>query len=105
MLPWDQDPTLAAFPKTPADGQLPVLETRAKIHAMPWHRQKLTLIVSSVRHFVEERRAAGFHVEHRLADDYASGVAASRRSRSGRSRRSSTRWRRRSGPSTPGFGR
>lgn len=76
VLPWDQDPTLAAFPKTPADGQLLVLETRAKIHAMPWHRQKLTLIVSSVRHFVEERRAAGFHVEHRLADDYASGVAA-----------------------------
>ncbi|MDP3236182.1 MAG: cryptochrome/photolyase family protein [Myxococcales bacterium] len=76
VLPWDQDPTLAAFPKTPVDGQLLVLETRAKIHAMPWHRQKLTLIVSSVRHFVEERRAAGFHVEHRLADDYASGVAA-----------------------------
>lgn len=74
VLPWDQDPTLAAFPKTPADGQLLVLETRAKIHAMPWHRQKLTLIVSSLRHFVEERRAAGFHVEHRLADDYASGV-------------------------------
>ncbi|MBL8922957.1 MAG: cryptochrome/photolyase family protein [Myxococcaceae bacterium] len=76
VLPWDQDPTLAAFPKTPAEGQLLVLETRAKVHALPWHRQKLTLIVSSVRHFVEERRAAGFHVEHRLADDYASGVRA-----------------------------
>jgi deoxyribodipyrimidine photolyase-related protein len=76
VLPWDQDPTLAAFPKTPAEGHLLVLETRAKVHAMPWHRQKLTLIVSSVRHFVEERRAAGFHVEHRLADDYASGVQA-----------------------------
>ncbi|MCA2977505.1 MAG: cryptochrome/photolyase family protein [Myxococcaceae bacterium] len=76
VLPWDQDPSLSAFPKTPADGQLLVLETRAKVHAMPWHRQKLTLIVSSLRHFVEERRAAGFHVEHRLADDYASGVEA-----------------------------
>lgn len=76
VLPWDQDPTLAAFPKTPADGQLLVLETRAKVHALPWHRQKLALIVSSLRHFVEERRAKGFHVEHRLADDYASGVTA-----------------------------
>ncbi|MDX2011409.1 MAG: cryptochrome/photolyase family protein [Myxococcaceae bacterium] len=76
VLPWDQDPTLAAFPKSPADGQLLVLETKAKVHAMPWHRQKLTLIVSSLRHFVEERRAAGFHVEHRLADDYASGLEA-----------------------------
>lgn len=76
VLPWDQDPTLSAFPKTPADGQLLVLETRAKVHAMPWHRQKLTLIVASLRHFIEERRAAGFHVEHRVADDYASGVEA-----------------------------
>jgi deoxyribodipyrimidine photolyase-related protein len=74
VLPWDQDPTLAAFPKTPADGQLLVLETKAKVHALPWHRQKLTLLVSALRHFVEERRAAGFHVEHRVADDYASGI-------------------------------
>ncbi len=76
VLPWDLDPTLAAFPKTPADGQLLVLETRAKVHALPWHRQKLAMLVSALRHFVEERRAAGFHVEHRVADDYASGVEA-----------------------------
>ncbi|MFZ5442363.1 MAG: cryptochrome/photolyase family protein [Myxococcota bacterium] len=76
VLPWDLDPTLAAFPRTPADGQLLVLETRAKVHALPFHRQKLTLIVSALRHFVEERRAAGFHVEHLVADDYASGVEA-----------------------------
>lgn len=76
VLPWDQDPSLAAFPSSPEAGQLLVLETRAKVHALPWHRQKLTLIVSSLRHFVEERRAAGFHVEHRLADDYAKGVSA-----------------------------
>ncbi len=75
VLPWDQDVTLAAYPKTPDDGHLLVLETRAKVHALPWHRQKLTLIVSSLRHFVAERRAAGFHVEHRLADSYAEGIA------------------------------
>lgn len=74
VLPWDLDPSLSAFPKTPADGQLLVLETKSKIHAMPWHRQKLTLVVSALRHFVQERRAAGFHVEHRVADDYASGI-------------------------------
>jgi len=33
VLPWDLDPTLAAFPRTPADGQLLVLETRAKVLA------------------------------------------------------------------------
>ena len=74
VLPWDLDPTLAAFPKTPTDGQLLVLETRAKPAALPFHRQKLTMLVSALRHFVAERRAAGFHVEHRVADDYASGI-------------------------------
>jgi deoxyribodipyrimidine photolyase-like uncharacterized protein len=56
VLPWDLDASLAAFPETPAEGQLLVLETRAKVHALPWHRQKLTLLVSALRHFVEERR-------------------------------------------------
>lgn len=74
VLPWDLDPRLAAFPRTPADGQLAVLETRAKPAALPFHRQKLALVVSALRHFVAERRAAGFHVEHLVADDYATGV-------------------------------
>lgn len=74
VLPWDLDPRLAAFPRTPADGPLLVLETRAKPTALPFHRQKLALVVSALRHFVAERRAAGFTVEHRVADDYATGV-------------------------------
>ena len=74
VLPWDLDASLAAFPRRPQDGQLLVLETRAKVRALPFHRQKLTMLVSALRHFVAERRAAGFHVEHRVADDYATGV-------------------------------
>jgi deoxyribodipyrimidine photolyase-related protein len=74
VLPWDLDPALSAFPRSPADGQLLVLETRAKPAALPFHRQKLALVVSALRHFVVERRAAGFHVEHRIADDYATGI-------------------------------
>jgi deoxyribodipyrimidine photolyase-related protein len=74
VLPWDLDSRLAAFPKTPQDGQLLVLETRAKLTALPFHRQKLTLVLSALRHFVQERRAAGFHVEHRVSDDYATAV-------------------------------
>ncbi|HEY1086132.1 MAG TPA: cryptochrome/photolyase family protein [Archangium sp.] len=76
VLPWDLDPTLAAFPKKPADGELLVLETKAKVNALPWHRQKLTLVVSALRHFTEERRAAGFTVHHVVAEDYASGIEA-----------------------------
>ncbi|MDX2088885.1 MAG: cryptochrome/photolyase family protein [Kofleriaceae bacterium] len=74
VLPWDLDPRLSAFPRTPRDGQLVVLETRAKPLALPFHRQKLALVVSALRHFVAERRAAGFVVEHLVADDYATGV-------------------------------
>lgn len=76
VLPWDQDVRLPAFPRSPADGQVLVLESRAKLTALPWHRQKLALIVSSLRHFVAELREAGYHVEHRLADDYAQGIRA-----------------------------
>lgn len=74
VLPWDLDARLGAFPRTPADGWLLVLESRAKPAALPFHRQKLTMLLSALRHFVVEQRARGFHVEHRVADDYASGV-------------------------------
>ncbi|MCA9518351.1 MAG: cryptochrome/photolyase family protein [Myxococcales bacterium] len=74
MLPWDLDPDLAAFPRTPDDGDLLVLETRAKPAALPFHRQKLAMLLSALRHFVVERREAGFRVHHVVADDYATGV-------------------------------
>jgi deoxyribodipyrimidine photolyase-related protein len=74
VLPWDLDPRLSAFPRTPDEGQLLVLETRAKPRALPFHRKKLVLVVSALRHLVLERRAAGFHVEHRVADDWTTGV-------------------------------
>lgn len=75
VLPWDLDPRLAAFPRGPELGQLLVLETQAKVTALPFHRQKLAMLVSALRHFVQERRAKGFHVEHRVATDYATGIA------------------------------
>lgn len=74
VLPWDLDCRMSAFPRTPDEGQLLVLETRAKVRALPFHRKKLVLVVSALRHFVSQRRAAGFHVEHRVADDWADGV-------------------------------
>lgn len=74
VLPWDLHPSQSAFPKTPREGSLVVLESRAKANALPFHRQKLAMVVSALRHFTEERRAAGFHVEHVVADDYASGI-------------------------------
>ncbi|HJV90469.1 MAG TPA: cryptochrome/photolyase family protein [Holophagaceae bacterium] len=74
VLPWDLDPRLAAFPARPADGWLLVVESRAKPGALPWHRQKLLMVLAALRHFVQARRAEGYHVVHVVAEDYASAL-------------------------------
>jgi deoxyribodipyrimidine photolyase-related protein len=74
VLPWDLNAALGVMPRRPEDGWLLALESRSKLKAMPWHRQKLLLVISALRHFVQEMRAKGFHVEHRFAEDYATGV-------------------------------
>lgn len=51
-----------------------MVESRAKGRALPWHRQKLVLVLSAQRHFVEELRRAGHEVELIQAEDYASGI-------------------------------
>jgi deoxyribodipyrimidine photolyase-related protein len=75
VLPWDLDFTLRSFPKTPRDGYLLVLESQSKPKALPFHRQKMVLILSALQHFAQEARDLGFHVEHRFSNDYAQGVA------------------------------
>lgn len=74
ILPWDLHPELAILPRHPEDGWVLVLESRAKPRALPWHRQKLLLVLSAQRRFVAELRAKGFYVVHRAAADYATGL-------------------------------
>ena len=52
------------------------VESLAMGARLPWHRQKLTLVLSAMRHFADALRAEGHAVDYRRADDYASGVRA-----------------------------
>lgn len=56
-----------------------VIESRAKLGARPWHRQRAHLVLTALRRFVDELRDAGFEVDHRLAPTFTAGLAAHRR--------------------------
>ena len=74
ILPWDLHPDLAILPRRPEDGWILLLESRAKPRALPWHRQKLLMLLAAQRRFGAELRAQGFQVIHRVAEDYATGI-------------------------------
>ena len=45
------------------------IESRKTFGKLPYHRHRLVLILSAMRHFAEERRAEGWEIEyHRLGD-------------------------------------
>ena len=71
VAPWDLDARLAVFQ---GDGPLVFVESRQKGRALPWHRQKLALVLSAQRHFVAELRAQGREVWLLEADSYADGI-------------------------------
>jgi deoxyribodipyrimidine photolyase-related protein len=53
-----------------------LVESAAKCGSRPWHRHKLTLVLSAMRHFAEALRADGWTVDYRRAPDFARGLAA-----------------------------
>lgn len=75
ILPWDLDRGRACCPRRPADGPVLLVESVARSRAMPFHRQKLALVVAAQRRFAEELRADGFEVLLLRAPTYAQGVA------------------------------
>jgi deoxyribodipyrimidine photolyase-related protein len=56
-----------------------LVESTAKLHSRPWHRQRAHLILTSLRRFAAELRDEGFEVDHRVAPTFTEGVAAHRR--------------------------
>lgn len=74
--PWDLDRRLACVPQRPEQGRVLLVESRAKSGALPYHRQKLVLVLSAMHHFAAELRAEGFEVEVRPAPSYAEGILA-----------------------------
>jgi deoxyribodipyrimidine photolyase-related protein len=73
--PWDLDPRLPCMPARPSDGPIVLIESRAKSSALPYHKQKLVLVLSAMQHFAEALRADGFDVEIVNARSYVDGLA------------------------------
>lgn len=78
--PWELSAATAHLP-APGAGAVLLIESTGKGAALPWHRKKLVLVLSSLRHLRDELRAAGHEVEHRVAESYAAGILAHLRAR------------------------
>lgn len=80
VAPWEASDAVARIPRRPNDGVvLSFVESLEMGGRLPWHRQKLVLVLSAMRHFAGELRAAGHRVDLRRAPDYATGVAEAAR--------------------------
>lgn len=74
--PWELSEATAVLPEHPGAGRVLLVESTGKGAALPWHRWKLVLVLSSLRHFRDVLRARGFEVDHRVAPSYAEGIRA-----------------------------
>lgn len=74
--PWELSTATAYLPERPGAGTVLLVESTDKGAALPWHRKKLVLVLSALRHLRDELRGAGHHVEHRAASSYAAGILA-----------------------------
>ena len=62
--------------RQPGDCRVLLVESETKIGSKRWHRQRLHLVLSAMRHFAAELRAEGFEVDHRTAPTLADGLRA-----------------------------
>ncbi len=75
VAPWECSRAVANIPRAPRDDvTVLLLESVAKGTSLPWHRQKLVLLLSAMRHFAASLAAAGYRVELRRAETYAIGL-------------------------------
>lgn len=72
--PWDLNRSLPCVPDNPADGTVVLVESVAKGKALPFHKQKLVLILSAMHHFAQELEQDGFDVEIVPAATYLRGI-------------------------------
>ena len=76
VAPWECSRAVANIPREPReDVVVLLLESVAKGASLPWHRQKLVLLLSAMRHFAASLEAAGYRVLLRNAPSYAEGLA------------------------------
>jgi deoxyribodipyrimidine photolyase-related protein len=74
--PWELSRATAHLPATPSEGRVLLVESTSRHAALPYHRWKLVLELSALRHFAAELRAEGFEVDHRVAESYRAGIEA-----------------------------
>jgi deoxyribodipyrimidine photolyase-related protein len=80
VAPWECSRAVAQLPRTPRDDVIVLLlDSVDKGRALPWHRQKLVLVLSAMRHFADDLRRAGYRVEQRTAASYADGLISAAR--------------------------
>jgi deoxyribodipyrimidine photolyase-related protein len=60
----------------PSNARLLFIESSAKLRARPWHRHKLILVLSAMRHFMDDMRRLGFQVEYRRAPTFLAALRA-----------------------------
>ncbi len=76
VAPWECSRAIANIPREPRNDVVVVfLESVAKGASLPWHRQKLVLLLSAMRHFADSLERAGYRVIVRRAASYAEGLA------------------------------
>jgi multidrug efflux pump subunit AcrA (membrane-fusion protein) len=77
VAPWESSRAVANIPREPRDNVVVLLlESVAKGSSLPWHRQKLVVLLSSMQHLAASLEAAGYRVAYRNAPSYAEGIAA-----------------------------
>ncbi|MCB9682332.1 MAG: cryptochrome/photolyase family protein [Alphaproteobacteria bacterium] len=74
VAPWDLDRRLAVLPAHPDAATVVLVESVAKGRAMPWHRQKLALVLAAQHHYAEALRRDGYDVEIVHAATFVDGV-------------------------------
>jgi deoxyribodipyrimidine photolyase-related protein len=77
VAPWECSRAVAQLPRD-ADANVIAcfIESVDKGAALPWHRQKLVLILSAMRHFADALISAGYRVDYRTAESYEAGLLA-----------------------------
>jgi len=60
----------------PSETRILMIESQRKWQALPFHRKKLVLGISAMRHFKLELERAGYEVDYRHEADFASGLWA-----------------------------
>ena len=62
--------------KSPDDTRILFIELAAKFSDKQWHKQKVHLLLSALKHFAKELREEGFEVDYRIAENLSEGVTA-----------------------------